>query len=412
LTSLTLKYLASIDWLYSQLPIFQRDGAAAYKPGLDNTIALLKLCGNPEKGFKAIHVAGTNGKGSVSHMLAALFQSAGYKTGLYTSPHLKNFEERIKIDGREISKVAVTSFINHYRKSDVNLKPSFFELTMAMAFDYFKNEKVEIAIIETGMGGRLDSTNVLLPVLGIITNISLDHQAYLGDTIEKIAKEKAGIIKKNIPILIGERQAHLAQIFIDEANAKNSPLYFADETVLADEDNKGTLLGVYQNHNRQTVYSAYLRLQKLGYKLQSNNLKAAFENVASLTGLKGRYEVLQYNPKVIADTGHNEAAMDYIIPQLLSEKFNKLHLVLGFVNDKDVSSILKRFPKDGLYYFCKPAIPRGLDALETVQLARENGLQGTCYASVAEALQAAKKNAHLEDVIFVGGSTFVVAEIV
>jgi len=225
LTSLTLKYLASIDWLYSQLPIFQRDGAAAYKPGLDNTIALLKLCGNPEKGFKAIHVAGTNGKGSVSHMLAALFQSAGYKTGLYTSPHLKNFEERIKIDGREISKVAVTSFINHYRKSDVNLKPSFFELTMAMAFDYFKNEKVEIAIIETGMGGRLDSTNVLLPVLGIITNISLDHQAYLGDTIEKIAKEKAGIIKKNIPILIGERQAHLAQIFIDEANAKNSPLY-------------------------------------------------------------------------------------------------------------------------------------------------------------------------------------------
>jgi len=407
-----IEYQQAIDWLFGQLPIFQRDGAAAYKPGLDNTIALLKLLKNPEKGFKSIHVAGTNGKGSVSHMLAALFQSAGYKTGLYTSPHLKNFEERIKINGKEISKEAVSKFIAHYKENQNGLKPSFFELTMAMAFDYFNAEKVDIAIIETGMGGRLDSTNILMPVLSIITNISLDHQLYLGNTIEAIAKEKAGIIKTNIPVLIGERQASVEQVFKNEANDNEASIYFADEKLLADEENKGILLGAYQKHNRQTVYSAYLLLQDLGYKLKFNNLQDAFLRVIEFTGLKGRYEMLQTSPKVIADTGHNEAAMDYLIPQLLSETFNKLHLVLGFVNDKDVLSILKRFPKNGLYYFCKPNIPRGLEAEKIWQMAKEIGINGNSFPSVKQALNQAIENASPQDLIFVGGSTFVVAEVV
>jgi dihydrofolate synthase/folylpolyglutamate synthase len=403
-----LQYTEAIDWLYSQLPIFQKQGKAAYHPGLDNIKLLLSELNNPEREFKTIHVAGTNGKGSVSHMLSAVLQTAGYKTGLYTSPHLKNFEERVKIDGKEIAKEQVVDFTRKMMVSDV--KPSFFEMTVAMAFEYFAKEQVDIAIIETGMGGRLDSTNVIQPLLSIITNISLDHQQYLGDTLEKIAHEKAGIIKSNTPVVIGETQLETSTVFIQKAKLEKAEIWFADKEKLPSIESD--LIGSYQTYNLKTALCSLERLIKLGFHITDEHIENGLQNVQQLTAFKGRYQQLGLNPKIIADTGHNEAALAYLIPQLLSEDFNQLHIVFGMANDKDIHSILMLLPKSAHYYFCKPNVPRGMSAQELERKAAKVGLQGETFESVNLALQEAKNKASNNDLIFVGGSTFVVAEII
>ncbi len=403
-----MQYTEAIDWLYSQLPIFQKQGKAAYHPGLDNIKLLLSELNNPEREFKTIHVAGTNGKGSVSHMLSAVLQTAGYKTGLYTSPHLKNFEERVKIDGKEIAKEQVVDFTRKMMVSDV--KPSFFEMTVAMAFEYFAKEQVDIAIIETGMGGRLDSTNVIQPLLSIITNISLDHQQYLGDTLEKIAHEKAGIIKSNTPVVIGETQLETSTVFIQKAKLEKAEIWFADKEKLPSIESD--LIGSYQTYNLKTALCSLERLIKLGFHITDEHIENGLQNVQQLTAFKGRYQQLGLNPKIIADTGHNEAALAYLIPQLLSEDFNQLHIVFGMANDKDIHSILMLLPKSAHYYFCKPNVPRGMSAQELERKAAKVGLQGETFESVNLALQEAKNKASNNDLIFVGGSTFVVAEII
>lgn len=403
-----MQYSEAIDWLYSQLPLFQKQGKAAYHPGLDNIMLLLAALNHPEKGFKTIHVAGTNGKGSVSHMLAAVLQTAGYKTGLYTSPHLKNFEERVKINGNEIGKEQVVDFTRKMMVSDV--KPSFFEMTVALAFEHFAKEQVDIAIIETGMGGRLDSTNVINPLLSIITNISLDHQQYLGDTLEKIAHEKAGIIKPETPVVIGETQHETSTVFIQKAKLEKAKLWFADQEHLPAI--QSDLIGTYQRHNLKTALCSFERLIELGFHITQEHIKNGLQHVQHLTAFKGRYQQLGMNPKIIADTGHNEAALAYLIPQLLSEEFNELHIVFGMANDKDIQSILMLLPKSAHYYFCKPHVPRGMNAQELYVKASKVGLKGKVYDSVPLALQAAKNNASYNDLIFVGGSTFVVAEII
>ncbi|MDB4347432.1 bifunctional folylpolyglutamate synthase/dihydrofolate synthase [Bacteroidia bacterium] len=403
-----MQYTEAIDWLYSQLPIFQKQGKAAYHPGLDNIKLLLSELNNPEREFKTIHVAGTNGKGSVSHMLSAVLQTAGYKTGLYTSPHLKNFEERVKIDGKEIAKEQVVDFTRKMMVSDV--KPSFFEMTVAMAFEYFAKEQVDIAIIETGMGGRLDSTNVIQPLLSIITNISLDHQQYLGDTLEKIAHEKAGIIKSNTPVVIGETQLETSTVFIQKAKLEKAEIWFADKEKLPSIESD--LIGSYQTYNLKTALCSLERLIKLGFHITDEHIENGLQNVQQLTAFNGRYQQLGLNPKIIADTGHNEAALAYLIPQLLSEDFNQLHIVFGMANDKDIHSILMLLPKSAHYYFCKPNVPRGMSAQELERKAAKVGLQGETFESVNLALQEAKNKASNNDLIFVGGSTFVVAEII
>jgi len=402
-----MEYQEALDWLYTQLPLFQKQGKAAYHPGLDNIQALLTELGNPEKKIKTIHVAGTNGKGSVSHMLSAVLQSAGFKTGLYTSPHLKNFEERVKIDGIEMGKDEVVRFTSKMQKSSV--KPSFFEMTVAMAFEHFAREKVDIAIIETGMGGRLDSTNVIKPEMSIITNISLDHQQYLGDTLEKIAFEKAGIIKTNIPVVIGESVPETKSIFIEKAKLEGASIVFAEEQIADTYD--CDLKGVYQKKNLQTTLNAVKLLQDLNFKIDSEDIRKGLMNVQSITAFNGRYQTLQTNPLIIADTGHNIAAMKLLVPQLLQEDFNKLHIVFGMANDKDISGILKVLPKSAYYYFCKPNVPRGLGESKLKTQANYYGLQGETYISVELAFSSAKQKAKPNDLIFVGGSTFVVAEI-
>ncbi len=405
-----LTFQEATSWLYNQLPMFQRDGAVAYKPNLDNTIALLNLLDNPHVGIKTIHIAGTNGKGSVSHSIAAMFQAKGFVTGLYTSPHLKNFTERIKINGIEIEEDFVATFVN--KMMDCAIKASFFEMTVAMAFDYFKYKNTDYAIIETGMGGRLDSTNVILPILSIITNIGLDHQQFLGNTLPLIAAEKAGIIKKDTPVIIGEMQDEIADIFKAKSKELDAPLYFADKIIPNTFDtSKGELKGSYQIKNRKTVYAAYKILnEQLGFNFEKIHLEAAYFDVVKLTGLRGRFETLQNNPKIIIDTGHNEQAMDYIIPQLTRMKHKKLIMVIGFVNDKDIDKILVKFPKDAYYIFCKPSIPRGLDANITKLSAEKYGLKGEICSTVELAIKTAKLMAGKDDLIFIGGSTFVVAE--
>lgn len=403
-----MSYQEAINWLYTQLPVFQKVGGQAYHPGLDNILHLLDELDQPQKKFKSIHIAGTNGKGSVSHMLAAVFQQGGYKVGLYTSPHLKNFEERVKINGKEISKEVVVDFTLKMQQSSI--KPSFFEMTVALAFHQFAKEKVDIAIVETGMGGRLDSTNVIDPVLSIITNISLDHQQYLGDTLEMIAFEKAGIIKKDIPVVIGEYLKETKPVFESKALQCKSPIYFA-------EDKQGNgyetdLKGSYQVKNLQTVSTALQVLSTLGYHFTKQVISEGLVQVQITTGLKGRYQELGTAPKIIADTGHNLAAIHYLIPQLLGEEFERLHIIIGMANDKDRCGILAMMPATATYYFCKPAVPRGLDETILKSEAAVFGLHGDVYASVQDAFTMAKRNAAKKDLIFVGGSTFVVAEVV
>lgn len=419
--------------MFNKLPMYQRIGAAAYKADLNTTIEILKHLNNPQDNFKSVHIAGTNGKGSVSHSLASVFQAAGYKTALYTSPHLRDFRERIRINGNMIPENDVVRFIEQHKQKLEELELSFFEMTVAMAFDYFSKEKVDIAIIEVGMGGRLDSTNIIKPELSLITNISLDHVKFLGDSEEKIAVEKAGIIKNETPIVIGETQEKSKDVFINQANEKNSPIFFADQIFncqkkdnvaleynsydifkdnnLYIKDLKFPLLGNYQKKNLATIICA-LDILKNKFDISENNICNGLLNVVKNTGLMGRWQVINRKPLAIADTGHNVAGINEVKSQLAETKFEKLHFVLSVVNDKDIEGILELLPKKAEYYYCKADIPRGLDANILAEKASNCGLKGNVYNSVKEAYASACANANDGDLVFVGGSNFTVAEVV
>ncbi len=396
--------------MFQQLPMFQRIGKQAFKKDLSNTLKLADHLGHPENKFKSIHVGGTNGKGSTSHMLASIFQAAGYKTGLYTSPHLKDFRERIRINGRVIPEKDVIAFIEENKTFLAYNRLSFFEMSVGMAFDYFAKEEVDIAIIEVGMGGRLDSTNILTPELSVITNIGLDHTQFLGETLREIAYEKAGIIKPGIPVVIGEKQEETTPVFIEKAKEVNSEIIFASDRKVPEY--RTDLKGDYQKKNLRTVISAIEILREKDWKLGEEALINGLINVKLHTGLQGRWEVLQEKPKVICDTAHNTEGLNLVLKQLKKEKYQHLHMVMGVVNDKDLSKVLPLFPKDCSYYFAKPDVPRGLDASVLKEKAGEYGLEGRVYKSVKEAFLAAEEEALDEDLIFVGGSNFTVAEIV
>jgi dihydrofolate synthase/folylpolyglutamate synthase len=402
-----MTYKEVLDWMFVQLPMYQNDGSTAFKKDLTNILALSKELGFPEQKFKSIHVAGTNGKGSTSHMLASILQEAGYKVGLYTSPHLKNFTERIRINGLEISEEKVTEFINGNKAFLEQQKMSFFEMTVGLAFDYFASEKVDIAIIEVGLGGRLDSTNSITPEVAVITNIGLDHTQFLGETLPEIAFEKAGIIKKNIPIVIGEEQAAVKSVFIAKAAKESAPIYFASD---ATETYISDLLGDYQVQNSKTAVAAIKRLK--GYQVSEENIKNGLLHVVKNTNLKGRWQVLQEHPKVICDVAHNKEGLAIVLKQLKKQPFKKLHIVLGVVADKKLETVLPLFPSSADYYFCKPAISRGLSEAILEANAKKFDLLGKKYSSVKLALKTALLNANQEDIIYVGGSTFVVAEII
>ena len=405
-----MNYQETVNWMFNQLPVYQLQGAIAYKKDLTNTILLADYLKNPEKGMACIHVAGTNGKGSTSHMLASILQEAGYKVGLYTSPHLKDFRERIKINGQEISENFVCDFINKHKKFFESNELSFFEMTVGLAFDYFKTEQVDIAIIEVGMGGRLDSTNIITPLISVITNIGMDHTQFLGDTLTAIAGEKAGIIKSNIPVVIGEYTPETKLVFIEKAKKNNSEIYFASDTI------KNTfpsdLKGDYQEQNKKTVLQTIQILNSQNrFKVADENIKEGLLHVVKNTGLYGRWQQINNSPKVICDTAHNKHGLQITLKQTQAEEFDSLHIVLGVVNDKDLDEILPLFPKNATYYFCKPNIPRGLDAPILQQKALEYGLNGKVFNSVSEAYDKALQLAKPSDFIYVGGSTFVVAEI-
>jgi dihydrofolate synthase/folylpolyglutamate synthase len=462
-----MNYREAIDFLYSRLPMFHRIGAAAYKADLNNTLELCALLGNPEAALKhrCIHIAGTNGKGSVSHMLAAILQTAGYKTGLYTSPHLLDFRERIRINGEMIPEQEVISFIEKYRKDFERINPSFFEWTVALAFNFFAKEKVDVAVIETGLGGRLDSTNVITPLLSVITNIGLDHTNLLGDTYEKIAIEKAGIMKKNVPVVIGETMNETKSIFIQKAKQENAEIIFAEEKfsavkkssegneylvvdVLASpltplQRERGTqhyvtrsskielhdtvtpspsgegdlgvrpfqldLTGDYQLKNIVTVMAVVENL-KDHFSFSENNIRDALKNVRGITGLMGRWQILRKEPLVICDVGHNAEGMAYLVEQIKKTKHDKLHFVFGMVEDKSAEKILSLLPKNAEYYFCRANIPRAMDSEKLAEQANTIGLRGKNYGSVGDAVESALQNASANDMVFVGGSTFVVAE--
>jgi dihydrofolate synthase/folylpolyglutamate synthase len=466
-----MNYREAIDFLYSRLPMFHRIGAAAYKADLNNTIQLCALLGNPEAALshRSIHIAGTNGKGSVSHMLAAILQTAGYKTGLYTSPHLLDFRERIRINGKMIPEQEVISFIETYQKDFERINPSFFEWTVALAFNFFAKEKVDVAVIETGLGGRLDSTNVITPLLSIITNIGLDHTNLLGNSFELIAAEKAGIIKHGIPVIIGETQSETKNIFLEKAKQETAEIIFADEIFSAvEKDSQGEymvvdifasppspplqmergagstssptplgkessdavspspqgeglgvrrfiqslhldLTGDYQLKNIVTVIAAMEQL-KNHFSISGDVLRHALKNVRGITGLMGRWQILKKAPLVICDVGHNAEGIAYVVKQIKNTKHDKLHFVFGAVDDKDISKILKILPLDAEYYFCRANIPRAVDSEKLTQQANEAGLQGKNYGSVSDAVKNALQNASLNDLVFIGGSTFVVAE--
>lgn len=405
-----MNYKETLDWMFNKLPLYQMQGASAYRKDITNTVLLANHLGNPENHLKCIHVAGTNGKGSTSHLLASVLQEAGYKVGLYTSPHLKDYRERITINGKPISKKYVCDFINKNKSFFEANELSFFEMSVGLAFEYFVNEKTDINIIEVGMGGRLDSTNIIIPLISVITNIGLDHTQFLGNTLEAIAFEKAGIIKSNIPVVIGEYVAATRAVFLDKAAATSSEIYFASD--LVQEDYPSALLGDYQIHNKKTVLQTIKVLQeKQLLTISNNDIKKGFLNVIKNTNLKGRWQQLGENPKVICDTAHNAHGLSIVLNQLKKEQFEQLHIVLGVVNDKDLDEILPLFPKNAIYYFCKPNIPRGLDAAILSIKATEFNLVGEIYNSVSNAYQSAIKNASPKDLIYIGGSTFVVSEI-
>lgn len=405
-----MNYKETLDWMFNKLPLYQMQGASAYRKDITNTVLLANHLGNPENHLKCIHVAGTNGKGSTSHLLASVLQEAGYKVGLYTSPHLKDYRERITINGKPISEKYVCDFINKNKSFFEANELSFFEMSVGLAFEYFVNEKTDINIIEVGMGGRLDSTNIIIPLISVITNIGLDHTQFLGNTLEAIAFEKAGIIKSNIPVVIGEYVAATRAVFLDKAAATSSEIYFASD--LVQEDYPSALLGDYQIHNKKTVLQTIKVLQeKQLLTISNNDIKKGFLNVIKNTNLQGRWQQLGENPKVICDTAHNAHGLSIVLNQLKKEQFEQLHIVLGVVNDKDLDEILPLFPKNAIYYFCKPNIPRGLDAAILSIKATEFNLVGEIYNSVSNAYQSAIKNASPKDLIYIGGSTFVVSEI-
>lgn len=430
-----MNYTETLEYLFERLPMFHRIGQAAYKNSLDNTLKLDEIFGHPHRRFKTIHVAGTNGKGSVSHMLAAVFQSAGYKTGLYTSPHLKDFRERIKINGQMISKEEVVNWVEDYPVKNHlwNIEPSFFELTVAMAFDYFAKQNVDIAIIEVGLGGRLDSTNIITPEVSVITNIGLDHVNLLGDTLEKIAAEKAGIIKRDIPVVIGTTQFETKQVFQDIAQTKQTSLFFADQEYVAsysmigmdgrqmmNVEKKGRiiyseikldLLGMYQLKNVPVVLKTVDILVEKGWKISKTNIYDGLCDTAKITGLMGRWQIIGNNPLIICDTGHNEDGIKMVVSQLKNTAYKTLHFVFGVVADKDQDAILRLLPTDAVYYFTRADIPRAMNEKELAKKAAGFSLKGGSYSTVSEAYSAAKLNAGKNDLIFIGGSTFVVAEI-
>lgn len=428
-----MNYAETLDYLYGKLPMYQRIGHAAYKADLNNTIEICRQLGNPEKKIRTIHIAGTNGKGSVSHFLASILQSAGYKTGLYTSPHLKDFRERVKINGKMISRKKVIDFLSANKEIFEKIQPSFFEMTVGLAFDYFAKEKTDVAVIETGMGGRLDSTNIIMPELSIITNIGYDHELFLGNTLKKIAGEKAGIIKRKTPVVIGETHTETKQVFIEKAKTENAEIIFAD-TVFEIEERKRTdkyyefdllkknatilqklqsqLTGIYQKKNLKTVAAAVDMLRKKGFNISENHFRNGLKNVVSTTGIMGRWQKLSSSPLAYCDTGHNIDGIKQVLAQLALIPYTKLHFVLGMVSDKKTEPILQLLPKNAEYYFCRPAIPRGLSEAELLDKAIRFGLKGHAFPSVTTAYRAACSNAGQNELVFVGGSTFVVAEIV
>tara|TARA_B100000809_G_scaffold226265_1_gene237784 strand:- start:921 stop:2093 length:1173 start_codon:yes stop_codon:yes gene_type:complete len=389
--------------------MYQRIGAAAYKVDLSNTIKLVNYLNNPQDSFKSVHVAGTNGKGSTSHMLASVLQDAGYKVGLYTSPHLKDFRERIKINGKMMPEQKVVDFVENHRSFFEENQLSFFEMTVGLAFDFFKNEKVDIAIIEVGLGGRLDSTNIINPEVSVITNIGLDHTQFLGATLAEIASEKAGIIKPKIPVVIGETKPETKSVFLNKAKKEKSPILFTEEEAIPDY--KTDLLGSYQIKNYKTAYTALRVLQQKGWNITNKNIEHGFLNVVKNTGLQGRWQLLNKTPKVICDTAHNVEGLSLVLNQLKKENFDTLHIVLGMVDDKNLDTILPLFPKNAIYYFCKPNVIRGLAVDELQQNAMAYGLLGEAYVTVNEAYKSAMTAANAKDVVYIGGSTFVVAEI-
>lgn len=424
------EYQQTLDYLYTVLPMFQRVGAVAYKRDLSNTIALCQALGNPHQKLKTIHVGGTNGKGSSSHMIAAILQQQGYKTGLYTSPHLKEFTERIRVDGQQVSEDFVVSFVKRVRPEIERIKPSFFEITVAMAFDYFVSQDVDYAVIEVGLGGRLDSTNVITPLVSLITNIGFDHKDLLGDTLEAIAGEKAGIIKKDVGVVISERQSEIEHVFTNKAQNTNSPIVFAEDhykikqlnsggqqfEILKDDallfaDLRSELTGGYQRKNIAGVLAVIDQLREVGVIIEDRAIREGIAATVSLTGLKGRWQKLSDQPITYCDTGHNAEGIKEVIVMINTLEFKHLHFVMGVVKDKDPSAVLSLLPKHATYYFCQAAIPRAMPVEDLRRNAQSFALNGSAYKSVAEAIGAAKKEAQPDDLIFIGGSTFVVAEI-
>lgn len=425
-----MDYQQTTQFLFSQLPVYQRDGKSAYKANLNNTIALDTYFNHPHEQFMTIHVAGTNGKGSVSHMLAAILQHAGYKVGLYTSPHLKDFRERIRINGEPISEHEVINFVEQHKKIIESLRPSFFELTVAMAFHYFARQQIDIAVIETGLGGRLDSTNIITPLISVITNIGFDHVQFLGNTLRLIAGEKAGIIKPNIPVIIGETQTETAPVFLAKALELSSPIVFADQIRVAIPSEKegktfysvfkqgetefinliSDLQGSYQAKNILTVLAALNALPS-NLVVKNADIIEGLKSVSQTTGLKGRWQIVQENPKIICDTGHNAEGISYVVKQLEIENYTKLHMVIGMVSDKDITKVLSLLPKNAVYYFTRASIPRAMNEQELMKQASNFDLTGSAFSTVAEAIASAKTQATCSDLIFIGGSTFVVAEV-
>ena len=421
-----MNYPEAIEYLYNRLPVFHQIGAAAYKPGLENSIRLMEQLHNPQNEYRIIHVAGTNGKGSVSHFLSAILQSAGYKTGLYTSPHLVDFGERIRVNGKKIQPEYVADFVEKNEKMLDKIQPSFFEATMAMAFRYFADCAVDVAVIEVGLGGRLDSTNIVSPALSVITNISFDHTEFLGNTLAQIAAEKAGIIKPETPVVIGEVVPETRPVFIQKAQEQNSPLTFAEENISVkfieysadkmivetrdDEKLIVGLCGEYQLKNIATVLTAVEELQKLGFAIYREDVKNGLENVIPLTNLQGRWQLVRHKPTVVLDTGHNKGGIEYIVHQLRSQNYEKLRIVIGMVKDKDISGVLSLLPRDAVYYFTNAATERALPALKLKEKAERLGLNGKAYSAVEQAVKSALKEAGENDFVFVGGSNFVVGE--
>ena len=405
-----MNYQETTNWMFNQLPMYQLQGASAYKEDLTNIKLLVSHLDNPQNSLKCIHVAGTNGKGSTSHMLASVLQEAGYKVGLYTSPHLKDFRERIKINGKEISEDFVCEFVAKHKDFFEANDMSFFEMSVGLAFDYFASEKVDIAIIEVGLGGRLDATNIITPLVSVITNIDLDHTQFLGNTPAAIAGEKAGIIKPNVPVVIGEYTNETQPVFLAKAEENKAPIYFAYD--LISQVFPSDLIGDYQFHNKKNVQQtiAVLNFQN-EFKVSDENLKSGLSKVVKNTGLQGRWQQLGENPKIICDTAHNKHGLTVVMNQIQNENYEKLHIVLGVVNDKDLDTILPLFPKNAQYYFCRPDSSRGLATEILKEAAKKYDLIGAKYDSVAEAFASAKQNAAQNDFIYVGGSTFVVAEL-